>query len=116
MRFRLGLVIGFGVGYVLGSKAGRQRYEQIRTAWGRISGSPAVQRATERTREMAGGQARRALYAVQSGVEKAGSAVKDRLGNHADPTEEIKGRLASDESSGAEPGTSPENPREAWSP
>ena len=30
MRFRVGLLAGFAVGYYLGSKAGRERYEQIR--------------------------------------------------------------------------------------
>jgi hypothetical protein len=30
MRFRVGLAVGFAVGYYLGSKAGRERYEQIR--------------------------------------------------------------------------------------
>lgn len=29
MRFRLGVVVGFAAGYYLGSKAGRERYEQI---------------------------------------------------------------------------------------
>jgi hypothetical protein len=31
MRFRLGLAMGFAAGYVLGAKAGHQRYEQIET-------------------------------------------------------------------------------------
>jgi hypothetical protein len=30
MRFRVGLLAGFAAGYYLGSKAGRERYEQIR--------------------------------------------------------------------------------------
>src|SRR5215218_4251798 len=30
MRFRVGILTGFAVGYYLGSKAGRERYEQIR--------------------------------------------------------------------------------------
>ncbi len=30
MKFRVGLVIGFGVGYYLGARAGRERYEQLR--------------------------------------------------------------------------------------
>jgi hypothetical protein len=30
MRFRMGLIAGFAAGYYLGSKAGRERYEQIR--------------------------------------------------------------------------------------
>jgi len=29
MRFRFGLVLGFAAGYYLGSKAGRERYEEI---------------------------------------------------------------------------------------
>lgn len=37
MRFRAGLVIGFGVGYYLGTKAGRERYEQLR---GLVSRTP----------------------------------------------------------------------------
>ena len=79
MRFRLGLVIGFGAGYVLGARAGRQRYEQLRAFWNQLTGSPTVQRAAERTKEVAGERARRGLYAVQHGVEKASTAVKERL-------------------------------------
>jgi hypothetical protein len=30
MRFRLGIVLGFGLGYYLGARAGRERYEQLR--------------------------------------------------------------------------------------
>lgn len=30
MRFRVGLIAGLAVGYYLGTKAGRERYEQIR--------------------------------------------------------------------------------------
>lgn len=31
MRFRLGLFLGFAIGYVLGAKAGRERYVQIQS-------------------------------------------------------------------------------------
>lgn len=31
MRGKAGLVVGLAVGYVLGSRAGRQRYEQIKS-------------------------------------------------------------------------------------
>jgi membrane protein DedA with SNARE-associated domain len=30
VRFRVGLVLGFSVGYYLGARAGRERYEQLR--------------------------------------------------------------------------------------
>ncbi len=35
MRFRFGLACGFGVGYYLGTRAGRERYEQLRRLIGR---------------------------------------------------------------------------------
>jgi hypothetical protein len=89
MRFRLGLVIGFGAGYVLGARAGRQRYEELRAYWNQLTGSPTVQRAAERTKEVAGEGARRGLYAVQHGVEKAGTAVKGRLNKDGGGAEQV---------------------------
>jgi hypothetical protein len=46
MRFRLGLIIGAGAGYVLGAKAGRQRYEDIKRWWGSASRNPSMERVT----------------------------------------------------------------------
>src|SRR5207247_7998036 len=86
MGTRAGLVIGLGVGYVLGARAGRERYEDIRRWWGRASGSPVVQQSVEKMKDAAGTGARQGLYAVQHGVEKAGSAVRERLNKEGDPT------------------------------
>lgn len=36
---RIALVLGLGIGYVLGTKAGRQRYEQLRRWWSSFKGS-----------------------------------------------------------------------------
>jgi hypothetical protein len=47
-KFSLGL--GFGVGYVLGARAGRARYEQIRQAAAGFMERPEVQQALERAR------------------------------------------------------------------
>ena len=43
MAFKTGLVIGLGVGYVLGAKAGRDRYEQIVESFHDLTGRPEVQ-------------------------------------------------------------------------
>ena len=43
MGFRTGLVIGLGAGYVLGAKAGRERYEQIMETVADLTGRPEVQ-------------------------------------------------------------------------
>ncbi len=47
---RPSLILGMGVSYVLGAKAGRQRYEQIQRAWRRATDSPAFQDATDKVR------------------------------------------------------------------
>jgi hypothetical protein len=42
MKFRAGLMIGMGVGYVLGARAGRERYEQIKRISSKTARHPAV--------------------------------------------------------------------------
>lgn len=39
MKLRIGLVLGFGVGYYLGARAGRARYEQMRRRLERLRDS-----------------------------------------------------------------------------
>ena len=41
----LPFVLGVGVGYVLGAKAGRERYEQLSRAYRRVADNPQVQAA-----------------------------------------------------------------------
>ena len=53
MRYKATFVIGFGAGYVLGSKAGRTRYEQIMKQWRSLLGKPEVQDATATVRHEA---------------------------------------------------------------
>jgi hypothetical protein len=43
MRFRLGLLFGLLVGYVLGAKAGRERYEQIMGMWSNVKATEPAQ-------------------------------------------------------------------------
>ena len=45
MKFRAGLVIGFGIGYYLGAKAGRERYDQIEDVLDRVRGNPGYHKA-----------------------------------------------------------------------
>ncbi len=55
-RFTLGL----GVGYILGARAGRGRYEQIMRWWDGVTGTPAIQKVTEQGKELAGQAAHKA--------------------------------------------------------
>jgi hypothetical protein len=42
MRFRAGLIVGAALGYVVGTRAGRERYEQIKRAAAEARKHPAV--------------------------------------------------------------------------
>ena len=40
---KLSFLAGFGAGYVLGARAGRERYEQIRRTWDNAKDDPRLQ-------------------------------------------------------------------------
>ena len=40
---KLSFLAGFGAGYVLGARAGRERYEQIRRTWNSAKDDPRLQ-------------------------------------------------------------------------
>ena len=57
MRYRVTFAAGLALGYVLGTRAGRQRYEQIKRVTRRISDSPSVQEAAGLLQAQASGLA-----------------------------------------------------------
>lgn len=54
MRFRTGIIVGGAVGYYLGAKAGRQRYEQLNRMIRKVGDSAPVQNATTKVKAAAG--------------------------------------------------------------
>lgn len=53
MRFRLGLFSGLAIGYVLGAKAGTERYDQIKSAAAALRGSDPGQQIETEVRDAA---------------------------------------------------------------
>jgi len=53
MRFRLGLIIGFGAGYYLGTAAGRERHEQIKSTIRKVKRSDAYETVTDKAKAAA---------------------------------------------------------------
>jgi|AMFO01.1.fsa_nt_gi hypothetical protein len=45
MKCKTGLVLGLGIGYLLGARAGRERYEQIRTIVAEVLGDERLRAA-----------------------------------------------------------------------
>ena len=65
------LAAGFGAGYVLGAKAGKERYFQIEAKFREIAGMPAVQQATATVKETAADLADTAKATVSDTVASA---------------------------------------------
>ncbi|MCW2585262.1 MAG: hypothetical protein JWN55_778 [Frankiales bacterium] len=74
---KLTLLVGVGAGYVLGTKAGTQRYEQIKRAAQDLMGRPQVQHATETLQHTATDLADKAKGAVTEQVDKVTSKTVD---------------------------------------
>lgn len=65
---KLSFLAGFGAGYVLGARAGRERYEQIRQGWDRAKDDPRLQ-------SLAG--------MAQARADDAVSSIRARMGSDA---------------------------------
>ena len=74
MRYKLTFLAGAAVGYVLGARAGRARYEQLSDIASRVAATEAVQRARETAFEQA---AHLADIAKSTVGDKVGAAVAD---------------------------------------
>lgn len=76
MRYKVTFAVGLALGYVLGTRAGRERYEQLKKSARGLAQSPVVRNAAETaghsSREFAG----KAFAAVS---DKVGDAVPDGL-------------------------------------
>lgn len=67
MRFKAGMVVGFGAGYYLGTRAGRERYVQINAMLRKVRRSDTYETASEK-----------ASAAIDLTVERT----KDFVGEH----------------------------------
>ncbi|KOG52598.1 hypothetical protein ADK75_15395 [Streptomyces virginiae] len=76
MRYKVTFVVGLALGYVLGTRAGRERYEQLRKSAQQIAQNPAVRNAAESAGQTGREFAGKAFTAVS---QKVGDAVPDSI-------------------------------------
>lgn len=81
MSGKLIFVAGVATGYVLGSRAGRARYEQIKKNWLKVWENDAVQEKVEKVGDFAKSRAGDLPKAVYAGVKK----VSDAIGGEGTP-------------------------------
>jgi len=70
MRGKIGLVVGLGVEYVLGTRAGRERYEQIKKQWLKVWHLDPVQAQVHKVQDFAKTQAAAVPQALWTGAVK----------------------------------------------
>ncbi|WP_102193320.1 hypothetical protein [Microbacterium aurantiacum] len=75
MKGKIGLVVGLGAGYVLGTRAGRERYEQIKKQWLKVWNLDPVQDQVDKVKTFARSQAAAVPGAVWNGAVKVVQSV-----------------------------------------
>ena len=78
MKGRTGFVIGLGLGYVMGSKAGRTRYDQMRSALEKATDQPQVHEAIERTSQLTSGPRERSKAMLSDQLRNASELIRQR--------------------------------------
>jgi hypothetical protein len=76
---KLSLLVAAGAGYVLGARAGRQRYEQIAATARKVADNPKVQRVAHRAQGAAAQQAAAAAEVAKDKVSSAASSAADKV-------------------------------------
>ncbi|HCA87834.1 MAG TPA: hypothetical protein DEQ61_21660 [Streptomyces sp.] len=80
MRYRLTFITGLAVGYVLGSRAGRERYEQLCKTARQVAQNPAVRNAAETAAQTGRQAATRAADTVDTRFgDRLPGAVSERV-------------------------------------
>lgn len=74
MRGKVGIVVGLAAGYVLGSRAGRERYEQIKAGFLKVWHTDPVQKQVDKVTALGKSAALALPSALWDGAVKVGKA------------------------------------------
>ncbi|MGW0391696.1 YtxH domain-containing protein [Streptomyces sp. NPDC003042] len=87
MRYKVTFAVGLALGYVLGTRAGRERYEKLKKSAQDLARNPAVRNAAESAGQTGRHVAGKALAAVS---DKVGDSMPDAL---AGRVRSLRGRV-----------------------
>lgn len=78
---KFSFVVGFGAGYVVGARAGRQQFEKIKSASEQVWQNPRVQSSVQRVEQKVAQTAKEQASAV---TDKVARSVKSRINGEDD--------------------------------
>ena len=76
---KISLLAAAAAGYVLGARAGRERYEQIKTGAQKLARDPRVQAAGQKAQDAVATQAAHAAEVAKDKVTDAASTAADKV-------------------------------------
>jgi hypothetical protein len=79
MRGKLGIAVGLAAGYVLGTRAGRERYQQLTASAKRLADDPSVKRLQEELNGLFGSAKQRVVDSTSTTVERVGDQAADKV-------------------------------------
>lgn len=86
MGFKFGVLVGSGVGYVLGTRAGRERYEQIRERYQKLKGTEPAQRLSTEVQRITEEASHSVEKKANEAVDKVTGAAHDTVQSNDSPT------------------------------
>ncbi|MGK3954087.1 hypothetical protein ACLKM7_17355 [Microbacterium sp. I2] len=95
MRGKAGLVVGIAIGYVLGTRAGRERYEQIKAQWLKVWNLDPVQEQVGKVKDFAKTQA----MALPSTLWDSAVKVAQAAGSKGTPGQKLDAAIKAGEES-----------------
>ena len=75
---KLRTAIAFGIGYVLGTKAGRERYEQLRHTFSRVTSSEQVRQVIDQGKDIVDSGTAQVRDLAADQLRNAGEAIRHR--------------------------------------
>jgi len=95
MKGKAGLVVGIAIGYVLGSRAGRERYDQIKEQWLKVWNMDQVQEQVGKVKDFAKTQA----MALPSTLWDSAVKVAQAAGSKGTPGQKLDAAIKAGEES-----------------
>ena len=107
MRYKATFLVGLAIGFVLGTRAGRERYEQMKKAATQVAQSPPVQKATQAAGAKATELTKVAKDKAASQVPKLTETAKSSASKMRGQLDRLPGRHAAGSEPAAVNGTRP---------